>query len=153
MLALNDASVHFLAPLDQRKLEAILALTTWARAVELEGVVVAVAWAIPPAQPYWSPFYGWFGERAADFDHRFLYLDRIVVGESARRRGVGTLLYDDVENHAREHDHRWVTCEVDLVPRNDASLAFHRGRDYQPIGELDTRPEGPLVQLFAKPLA
>jgi hypothetical protein len=149
VLQLNEASVHFLAPLDAAKLERIVALTSWARVVDLNGTAVAFAWAIPAGRAYWSPFYGWFDQKQERFG-RFLYLDRIVVAESARRRGLATLLYDDLERTALERRHEHVTCEVDLEPRNDPSLAFHSGRGYEEVGELDARPDAAHVRLLAK---
>lgn len=48
---------------------------------------------LPSGLDYWSDNYKWFTAR---FD-RFLYLDRVVVAERGRRRGVGRALYDQTK--------------------------------------------------------
>lgn len=146
VLELNEHFVHFLAPMDEAKLLAIVELTTWAKVVEIDGDVAAFAWAIPATGAYWSPFHAWFRERYDEF----LYLDRVVVGEHAHRRGFGAMLYNDLERHARDGGHERVTLEVDIEPHNEGSLAFHTGRGYEPVGEVDCRPDGPLVRTFVK---
>ncbi len=82
---------------------------------------------------------------------RFYYLDRIVLHESLRRRGLGGLVYDDLERTAAPHGR--LTLEVNLVPRNDASLAFHGSRGYVEVGRLgDPDGDGHLVAMMEKPL-
>ena len=50
-----------------------------------------------PGALYDSVNYRWFCENFDDF----LYLDRIMVSDHARRRGIATLVYDAMENHVR----------------------------------------------------
>jgi uncharacterized protein len=72
--------------------------------------------------------YLWFCGR---FD-LFLYLDRIMVDKRARRRGIATLVYDAMEDHARQYGR--MVCEVNSDPPNEPSLAFHYRRGYQERG-------------------
>jgi len=131
VLALNEASVRELSPLDETRLRYILELAHSALVVEREGEVAAFAIAIAPGAPYDSANYRWFAERY----ERFLYLDRIAVGAAHRRDGLGALLYDAMEEAARPFGQ--MVCDVNVRPRNDASLGFHAARGYEDVGRLE----------------
>jgi uncharacterized protein len=131
VLALNEASVRELSPLDETRLQYILELAHSALVVEREGEVAAFAIAIAAGTPYDSANYRWFAERY----ERFLYLDRIAVGAAHRRHGLGALLYDAMEDAARPFGQ--MVCDVNVKPRNDASLGFHAARGYEDVGRLE----------------
>src|SRR3546814_14015768 len=98
-----------------------------------------------PGAAYASDNYRWFTERYDDF----VYLDRIAVDSSARRAGVGGALYDALDALASERRVP-ALCEVNLVPRNDPSLAFHATRGFECVGEL-AHDGGKVVRMFARP--
>ncbi len=147
LLALNQASVQELSPLDEQRLEYILALAHSCLVAEREdGHVVAFAIAVAPGTDYDSANYIWLGERF----ERFLYLDRIAVDAACRRQGVGALLYDAMEDAAATYGR--MVCDVNVLPRNDASLAFHAARGYREVGEL-AHGEAKTVALMSKELS
>lgn len=146
LLALNGASVQVLSPLDEQRLDYILALARRSLVVEHEGEVIAFAVAVAPGAPYDSKNYGWFDERY----ERFLYLDRIAVAASMRRHGVGAQLYDAMETSAAPFGR--MVCDVDIEPPNDPSLAFHHARGYREVGRL-AHGTVKTVALFSKELA
>ncbi len=131
VLALNGASVRELSPLDEARLDYILELAEIGLVAERDGQVAAFAIAIAPGAPYDSANYRWFAERY----ERFLYLDRIAVDAAHRRRRLGALLYDAMEQVARPFGR--MVCDINVQPRNDASLAFHVARGYRDVGRLD----------------
>jgi predicted GNAT superfamily acetyltransferase/uncharacterized protein YggU (UPF0235/DUF167 family) len=145
LLELNLASERELSALDERRLEWILSLAHSSVVIEHGREIVAFALAIAPGTPYDSENYRWFASRF----EQFLYLDRIVVAESQRRRGIGTLLYDAME--ARAAPLGRMVCEVNVAPSNPASLAFHAARGYAEIGRLEHGPEK-VVALLSKEL-
>ena len=145
LLALNLASVRELSELDDQRLHWILSLAHRSLVVESEGEMVAFALAIAPGTVYDSENYRWFGDRF----ERFLYLDRVVVAESLRRRGIGGRLYDAMEAAAAGFER--MVCEVNVLPPNPASLAFHRSRGYVEVGRL-THGQGKVVALLSKEL-
>jgi predicted GNAT superfamily acetyltransferase len=57
-------------------------------------------------------------------------------------------VYDEVEAVAKRH--RRLALEVNLVPRNDASLAFHERRGFAEVGRLGDANH--LVSLMEKEL-
>jgi len=130
VLALNAASVEALSPLDGTHLEALAARAARYDVVEVDGEVAAFVLVFAPGADYNSDNYRWFDERYTDF----CYLDRIVVGERWRRRGIGRLVYDAIEAFSTPHGR--LTCEVNAEPPNHASLAFHAARGYVEVGRL-----------------
>ena len=59
--------------------------------------------------------FGWFSERFGDF----CYLDRIVIHEDFRRRGLGSEVYDELESSCGRP---LFALEVNLDPPNEGSL-------------------------------
>jgi uncharacterized protein len=146
LLELNRASVDELSALDEPRLHLVLSLARRSLVVESDGGVVAFAIAMAPGVPYDSENYRWF----SDHFERFLYLDRVAVAESMRRRGIGAQLYDAMESEAQAYGR--MVCEVNLIPRNDPSLAFHASRGYREIDCLEHGPEK-VVALMSKELS
>ena len=145
VLALNRAHERELSPLDAGGLRRLLDMALAAWVAEVDGTVGGFAVAFAPGTAYESRNYRWFSERYEDF----VYLDRVAVEPALRRRGVGGLLYDALDDLARSRG-TLVACEVNLVPRNDASLAFHAHRGFSEAGEL-THDDGRVVRLFTRP--
>lgn len=143
VLALNERNVVKLAPLDEDRLARIQGWADRVDVLDVDGAFAGFVITFGPATPYDSENYRWFTERYGD---GFYYLDRIVLHEDFRRRGLGGLVYDEVEAVAREHGR--MALEVNLVPRNDASLAFHESRGYVEVGRMGDDEH--LVSLMAK---
>lgn len=143
LLELNQASVSELSALDEARLRMVLSLAYRSLVVEDEGQVVGFAIAMAPGVPYDSNNYRWFSENFEEF----LYLDRVAVAESMRRRGIGAQLYDAMESAAQSFGR--MVCEVNVVPPNETSLAFHESRGYGEIGRLEHNPEK-VVALMGK---
>jgi predicted GNAT superfamily acetyltransferase len=143
LLELNLASVQELSGLDESRLESILSMAHRSLVVESDGEVVALAITMPPGVPYDSENYRWFSARF----ERFLYLDRVVVAQSLRRRGIGAQLYNAMEAAAEPFGR--MLCEVNVLPPNQASLAFHASRGYVEIGRLEHGAEK-VVALMSK---
>jgi uncharacterized protein len=144
VLALNERNVEALAPMDEARLQQLRGLADRFDVLELDGDLAGFVLTFAPRTPYDSENYRWFGRRYDDF----YYLDRIVLHERFRRRGLGGFVYDDVERTAKRYGR--LTLEVNLVPRNDASLAFHERRGYVEVGTLGDSAH--LVSLMEKVL-
>jgi predicted GNAT superfamily acetyltransferase len=113
-------------------------------ATSAEGVTGFLV-ALTPTADYQSPNFLWFRERYPSF----VYVDRIVVSADARGAGVGSLLYDDLATYSRPLA-PIITCEVNIRPANDGSLAFHAQHGFEPVGEQDTEGGGKRVRLFVR---
>jgi predicted GNAT superfamily acetyltransferase len=144
VLALNERNVVKLAPLDAARLGEIRDWADRVDVLEVDRSFAGFVVTFGPGTAYDSENYRWFTERFDDF----YYLDRIVLHEDFRRRGLGGFVYDDVEETARKHGR--LALEVNLVPRNDASLSFHQRRGYVEVGRLGD--DDHLVTLMTKEL-
>lgn len=131
VLDLNQRNVVALAPMDEERLEEIAHQADRFDVIEVDGELGGFVVTFGPLSTYDSENYRWFAER---HDRDFYYLDRIVLAESHRRRGLGSFVYDEIETVARPYGR--LTLEVNLVPRNDISLTFHDRRGYVEVGRL-----------------
>jgi predicted GNAT superfamily acetyltransferase len=129
VLALNHRNVALLAPLDDESLAGLRSAAHRFEVVEVDGRFGGFVVTIAPGSSYASENYRWFAARGDGL----LYLDRIVLHENVRRRGVGSAVYDAVEAEALPFG--GVALEVNLDPPNEASLAFHRARGYVEVGQ------------------
>jgi uncharacterized protein len=117
-------------------------------AVNDEGDPVGFALAMNPGADYGSENYAFFESR---FDNH-LYIDRIVLADTARGGGMGTLIYDDLFAFASAQGRTAVTCEVNLEPPNPGSLRFHRRFGFQDVDTQSTKGGTVVVQLLQAPL-
>jgi len=145
VLRLNAEHVELLAPMDAGRLQELRRWATRADVVTCDGVVAGFVLVFGPGTDYDSPNYRWFASR---YGSDFLYLDRIVVDDRFRRRGLASAVYDAIEAQAATSGR--LVLEVNLDPPNEGSLAFHRGRGYVDVGTLGGA--GHRVVLMAKAL-
>lgn len=149
LVALNDAA-HPAVPITTvDEMRALLELAGLALGLERDGALVGFVIAMHPGAAYASENYRWFEARGTGH----VYVDRIVVAESERGRGLGPVLYDAVFGEARRLGHPEVTCEVNLDPPNPGSLAFHSRLGFAQIGTQATKGGSVVVALLAAPVA
>jgi predicted GNAT superfamily acetyltransferase len=145
VLALNEANVELLAPMDEDRLLELDKLADRFDVIDVNGGFGGFVITFGPGTAYDSENYRWFAER---HDRDFYYLDRIVLSDEHRRQGLGTFVYDAMEHVARPYGR--LALEVNLVPPNQVSLAFHDRRGYVEVGRLGD--EAHLVSLMEKRL-
>ncbi|WP_296599177.1 GNAT family N-acetyltransferase [Phenylobacterium sp.] len=127
LLALNNAHAQELSWLEPAKLAAMVDEAFLARRVG-QGDALLIAFDQDAA--YDSPNFLWFRAR---YD-RFVYVDRIVVAEKARGRGLAKALYLELFAAARSAVHARVVCEINADPPNPASDAFHAALGFAEVG-------------------
>jgi predicted GNAT superfamily acetyltransferase len=93
---------------------------------------------------YASDNYHWLSNNFDDF----LYIDRIVIAEDARRQGLGSQLYKDVIETSRNFSQR-LTCEVNSRPPNPESMVFHKVFGFKCVGTLQTEDGMKKVKLLS----
>jgi len=150
-VALNNGAVPAVNQLSAGRLRELAGLATYAEVVEDDaGTLAGLVLVLPAGAAYDSALYAWFGQRYAGF----LYLDRIVVDPAHRRRGVGRLVYDTMEQRALTAGR--LLCEVNLDPPNPESLAFHAARGFTEVGRCTLpyqRPDGSVSEKVCQMLA
>ncbi len=144
VLTLNDHNVVKLAPMDEARLHELRAVADRFDVLDVDGRFAGFVITFGPGAAYDSDNYRWFSGRHG----RFYYLDRIVLHEGFRRRGLGSFVYDEMEQAAKPYDR--LCLEVNLVPRNEPSLAFHAARGYAEVGRLGD--DAHLVSMMEKQL-
>jgi len=145
VLRLNEAHVELLSPMDEPRLRQLLGWADRADVIVCDGQVAGFVLVFAPGTAYDSPNYRWFAARYGDGFH---YLDRVVVDDRFRRRGLASAAYDVIEAGARGHGR--LVLEVNVEPPNETSLAFHRARGYEEVARLGEA--GHVVALMAKAL-
>jgi len=130
ILALNQAHVSVLSPLDAPRLAALHACAALHRVVERQGRVAAFLLAFREGAGYDGANFQWFAQRYA----RFLYVDRIVVADDAQGQGIGALLYRDAIAAAARGRVPYLTCEIDIEPPNRVSQRFHGRLGFRAFG-------------------
>ena len=130
LLRLNRESEAVLSPLTLPRLDALIAQSWHHRVACLDGQVQAFLIALRPGADYDSPNYQWFAQRYTDF----VYVDRIVVAQSARHARLASLLYEDLIACVRASGTARITCEIDIEPPNPASQRFHARWGFVEVG-------------------
>jgi hypothetical protein len=143
MLALNNAHATELGPLDMNSLRRLLGM---AMRVRIAGAMDGFLVALDESAAYDSPNFLWFKARFA----RFAYIDRVVIAESARGRGLARRLYEDLFAAASGHMH--VFCEVNYEPPNPASDAFHAAMGFSEVGRATLADRGKSVRYLSRAL-
>ena len=94
------------------------------------GQLGAFLIALDERAEYANTNFAFFRERR----ERFVYIDRVITAAHAMRRGLARRLYEDLFLRATEVRHRVVGCEVNLLPPNPASDAFHARLNFVEVG-------------------
>jgi uncharacterized protein len=148
ILEINQANVPDVGSVDADRMAYLLEESPIALAVELDGLVVGFCLVMPSDTGYDSVNYRWFTERHDDF----MYLDRVAFDAAAQGRGLGTLLYAEVDRLMAERgDASRLALEVNVDPPNEPSLAFHARRGFVEVGQQDT-PYGIRVSMQMRPV-
>jgi len=144
VLALNERNVELLAPMDEDRLHELNSLADRFEVVDVDGEFAGFVITFAPGSPYDSELYGWFAPR---YGEKFYYLDRIVLHEDFRRRGLGGFVYDEMEATARAYGR--LVLEVNVQPPNEPSLRFHESRGFREVGRHDLGSK--VVVMMEKP--
>ena len=132
VLAYNAADVEMLSPLeDASSLRRLVSHADSFWVAEHDGETAGFLVAMREGCGYWSSNFTWLEER---FD-RFIYVDRIVVGQDFRKRGIARALYCKLIERAKAEGVSRITAEVDIEPvYNAASMAFHASLGFREVG-------------------
>lgn len=95
-----------------------------------------------------SANFRWFHERL----RRFVYIDRFVVSGAHQGRGLARSLYTRLFSAARAAGHNRIVCEVNQIPPNPGSDAFHARMGFVERGTATLDHNGKTVRYLEKHL-
>ena len=119
---------------DVSDLERLEKLTDWSshvivvREYDIAGFIILMR----EGQTYDSLNYDFFNSQ----NFPFLYVDRIAIKDGHRRKGFGRMIYEKTIDIAKDLNVS-TCCEVNTIPRNDPSLAFHASFGFKEVGTKD----------------
>ena len=146
ILKMNAAFVHWLSPLDKAGLKALISSCIYARQIGSgDAVLLAIASETEMAD---HSNLSWLKSR----NENFIYIDRVIVSAPAQGNGYAGLLYTDLATFAQVNGYDSLTCEVNLLPANPGSHAFHLRHGYHPQGDFNHPHTGKSVRYYAKAL-
>ena len=143
LLALNNANARETSFLTEEDWRSLVAGSFAATCTPGAGALLI---ALDQDAKYGSVNFKWFQARR----RRFVYVDRVVVSERCRGRGIATGLYRDLFERAREAGHDRIVCEVNLAPPNPGSDAFHEKMGFVEVGRAELEPGVRTVRYWEK---
>jgi len=133
-LEMNESEVPHVGSLVLDDMHNFLDMAAYFRVVcNDRGNILAFLIGLGPDSDYNSLNYRWFNERR----RAFAYVDRIAVDSGTRRLGIAEALYTDFADKSASWA-EFMCCEVNLVPENPVSMAFHQRIGFQQVGTLET---------------
>jgi len=127
-LALNQQYEAMLSPLTLSALALLVEAACYARQTS-NGEAFAIAY--DQHGDYESENLDWFRAR---YD-RFIYVDRIVIGDHLQGRGLARAFYQDLIAFARARGCEFLCAEVNIAPPNPASHTFHKKMGFDAVGK------------------
>lgn len=146
-LQLNQGALPAVNAHDSDSLAALVAEADRSWVADDDGTLAGLLVTFAPGASYASQNYRWLQERF----EQFRYVDRIIISPDYQRRGLGSEFYGALEQHAAAHDAKRLLCEVNLVPANPQSIAFHERSGWTGISDR-TLGADKVVRYFEKTL-
>jgi predicted GNAT superfamily acetyltransferase len=127
-LALNQAVVPHVNSINVEKMTWFAEHADYFRVAEGDDRVAAMLVGFLPGSAYDSQYYRWFCTNYP----LFAYIDRVAVDLGLRRAGLARALYDDFEETLGQFV-PMLACEVNILPANAGSMAFHEQMGFEQI--------------------
>ncbi|TAN06351.1 MAG: GNAT family N-acetyltransferase [Rhodanobacteraceae bacterium] len=147
VMALNNTAGTSILPMDATQLQRFYRHADYFRVAELDGNVAGFLIALRHSTPYNSSNFQWFRAHC----DRFVYIDRVVIGDLHRGHGLGRTFYADVQSYAEVRSPN-LACEVFLEPRDDVAVLFHGVFGFHEVGQQVMPESGRRVSLLLKSL-
>ena len=100
--------------------------------ISLNDTVIAFMICFRERSSYHSVNYKFFSKK----ENKFLYVDRIAIKDTYRRKGIAKNLYSIIEMQANAESIP-LCCEVNTIPLNEISIKFHQDFGFSQVGEND----------------
>ena len=133
IISLNQKTIPEVSSTDLKGMSYFLNNASYFKIIMENNYPVGFCIGLTPDEEYSSENYIWINKRY----NSFIYVDRIVIDEKYRNRGIGSYLYTHLaETYCRKVES--ITCEVNILPYNKPSMNFHKKYGFEEIGQKDT---------------
>ena len=129
VLILNQLALPAVSSVTIDEMANFLDIADYFKSIRVNNIVGGFLIALYPGKDYHSLNYKWFEKRYKSF----IYVDRIVIGSSYRGNGLGKAFYNDLAIFAK-HKTDDITCEVNIRPKNEGSIIFHKKYGFYEVG-------------------
>ena len=130
IVRINAREQEKTSPIDLARITQLNSWSTYHRVAVKEDQVVGFLLVMSNASGYDGANFRWFVDRYSSF----LYVDRIVIDPVYAGMGVGTALYVDLIEFAKGGGHVALCCEINVLPPNPISHAFHARFGFRVVG-------------------
>ena len=130
---LNQGALPAVSSITINDMTQFLEMADYFRVIKIKNNIAGFLIALTPGKDYHSPNYKWFEKKYT----QFMYIDRIVIDPSFQGMGLGRAFYDDLKIFSQRYT-PIITCEVNLKPKNEGSLLFHKKYGFEQMGTQET---------------
>lgn len=142
IINLNSENMPAVGGLDEKSYVRLLDYSDYFKLIKYNNQFIGFIIALLPGRPYESVNYKWFEKKYKSF----IYIDRIVISPNYQNQGFGSLFYDDLKNDFKD-DCDSMACEINIIPKNDISMKFHKKYGFKEVGQLRTEKGKKLVSM------
>ena len=133
ILALNQENTPEVGSLGSiKELQNLVTQSSNNYYISLNDTVIAFMICFRERSSYHSDNYKFFSKK----ENKFLYVDRIAIKDTYRRKGIAKNLYSIIEMQANAESIP-LCCEVNTIPLNAISIKFHQDFGFSQVGEND----------------
>ena len=133
ILMLNELSLPAVSSVTIDEMANFLDIADYFKSIIIDNIIVGFLIALHPGKDYHSLNYKWFEKRYKSF----IYVDRIVIASSYQGNGFGKAFYNDLALFAKNKTND-ITCEVNIKPKNEGSMIFHKKYGFYEVGTQTT---------------
>ena len=144
ILELNEAALPAVSSVTLKEMEHFLSIADYFRILKIKSQIAGFLIALTPGKNYQSLNYKWFEKKYKSF----MYVDRIVIAPPFQGNGFGRVFYDNLSDFSSEKTPR-ITCEVNICPKNEGSILFHKKYGFAQVGTQETEGGKKEVSLMA----
>ena len=144
IVKMNQEALPAVSNVNINDMNHFLTIVDYFRSLIIEDKLVGFLIALSPGKEYHSVNYKWFEKR---YDS-FMYVDRIVIDPSYQGNGLGKAFYNDLADFSNNKTDR-ITCEVNIRPKNEGSMIFHKKYGFNHGGTQTTENGKKEVSLMA----
>lgn len=126
----NAAAVLLTSVMDIARLSELDAVSSYHKVITVKGDVAGFLLTMRESEPYRNDNFAFFAARY----ETFVYIDRIVISSEFAGLKLGSMLYRDLFDYARQNAIPVVVCEYNIDPPNEPSRHFHDKFGFKEIG-------------------